>query len=229
MKQHVEQLQKLWQLQELEQKILHQEQGLQNIASTKEYQQKKQDYQASQENLKKEEAELAAAKKKQRRKELELQTTVDLLAKLQQKLYSGEINNVRELEGLEKKAQVKQIEKSKLEDDILFLMESIEGEEQEVLTLQKLQKKEHEKLQRLKAKAQKDTVKAQGKLHGLNGRREDLRQEIDGALLKKYTEMSRRGGALCFPCAAGALRYLQRIFAFFLPGAYAHARAVCFL
>ncbi|NLJ56498.1 MAG: hypothetical protein GX334_05535 [Firmicutes bacterium] len=194
MKQHVAQLQKLWQLQELEQKILQQEQGLQNIASTKDYRQKKQDYQAFQENLKKDEEELAAAKKRQRRKELELQTTMELLARLQQKLYSGEIKNIRELEGLEKKVQVKQKEKSKLEDDILLLMESIEGKEQAVLILQKLQKEEYEKLQRLKARAQKDTVNARGKLHDLNGRHAALRQEIDGALLKKYTEMSRRGG-----------------------------------
>lgn len=193
MKQHVEQLQKLWQLQELEQKILHQEHELQNIASAKDYHQKKKDFKAFQEKLEKNEEKLVATKKKQRRKELELQTALDLLAKLQQKLYSGEINNIRELEGLEKKVQVKQKEKSKLEDDILFLMESIEGGEQEILILEKHQKEEHEKLQRLKARAQKDIINVQGELNDLNGRREDLRQEIEEALLKKYTEMSSRG------------------------------------
>ena len=41
MKQHVEQLQMLWQLSGTEQKILHQEHELQNIASAKDYRQKK--------------------------------------------------------------------------------------------------------------------------------------------------------------------------------------------
>ena len=191
MKQHVEQLQMLWQLQELEQKILHQEHELQNIASAKDYRQKKRDFLAFQEMLRKEEEKLVTAKKEQRRKELELQTTMDLLEKLQHKLYSGEISNIRELEGLEKKVQAKQKEKSDLEDDILYLMESIEEDEKEISTWQKLQISKNEAVQQLGARAQRDIEKAQGKLNDLIGQREELRQNIDAALIKKYTELSR--------------------------------------
>lgn len=197
MKQHVEQLQKLFQLQELEQKILHRADELQNIAGVKDYRQKKQGFQVFLERLKKEEEKLAALKKKQRRRELELQATVDLLEKLQHKLYSGEVNNVKELEGLEKKVRAKQKEKSDLEDDILILMENIEGDEKLIVNMQKQQVSENEMLQRLKTKAQVDVSMAKGELDDLKGRREELRQNIDAALLKKYTEMSRHLGGRC--------------------------------
>ena len=191
MKRHVEQLRMLWQLQELEQQILHQEHKLPNIASVNDYRLKKNEFLAFQKMLQEEEEKLVTAKKEQRRKELELQSSVDLLEKLQHKLYSGEIRHAKELEGLEKKVQANQREKSELEDHILQLMENIEQGEKEISTRWKLQAGKKEALQQLEVRAQREVEMAQGKLNLLKEQWKELRQNIDAALLDKYTELSR--------------------------------------
>lgn len=190
MKYHVEQLRMLWQLQELEQKILLQEDELHNIASVSEHQQKKDELFTLSKVLQEKGNRLAAAKKEQRRKEFELQSALDLLERLQHKLYSGEVYQARELENLEKKVQASRKEISGLEDDVLQFMEDIEQGEEELSAGQKKQAGEKRALQQLKMRAREDIQTAQGKLKLLKGQREDLRQSIDATLLGKYSELS---------------------------------------
>ncbi len=86
MEQYVRQLRMLWQLQELEQQMQVQENDLQGIPSVKEHHQKQNELLAFQKMLQENKKKLAVAKKEQRRKELELQTMIDLLERLQHKL-----------------------------------------------------------------------------------------------------------------------------------------------
>ncbi len=197
MKQHVEQLRMLWQLQEMEQEIMLQEHQLQNIVSVKEHLQKKNEYLAFQNMLREKEEKLAATKKKQRHKELELQSALDFIEKLQHKLYSGEIRNVKELESLEKKVRINHKEKSDLEDEILQYMEIIEQNEGELSDNKKVQLEKKKALQQLEVRAQRDVQMAQEKLDLLKGQWLELKQNIDVALLDKYTELSHHMRGRC--------------------------------
>ncbi|RJX27836.1 MAG: hypothetical protein C4554_03510 [Dethiobacter sp.] len=188
----MEQLQLLWQFQELEQKIFRQEQELQNLASVSEYQHKKQELAVFQKELKQKEEKLNTEKKELRRKELELQTVSTSLREMDKKLYSGEIRNVKELESLEKKVQSSKKEKSELEDEILYLMENLENDGREISQLKKQEEVKDEGLQQLKLKARGDIKKIQGELQLLNQQRDELMQNIDKQLLKKYRELSKR-------------------------------------
>lgn len=197
MKQHVEQLRMLWQLQELDQQILQEEHRSQNIESVNDHRQKKNALLTFQRTLEEEEEELVRDKKELRHKELELQSLADLLEKLQHKLYSGKIHNAKELESLEKRVRSNQGEKSKIEDEILQLMESIEQAEEVLLARQNFYDGEKEMLQQLGTRAQRDLRLARVNLNLLKQQREELKREIGPALLDKYNELSRHLRGRC--------------------------------
>lgn len=200
----MEQLQLLWQLQELEQKILRQEHELQHLPSVNEYQRKKKEFAIFQQELRAKEEALNREKKELRRKELELQTISSTLKEMDRKLYSGEIHNIKELENLEKKVKSRKLEKSALEDEILFLMEKIETDGGEISRLKSLEQKKNEEQQQLLSKARSELHKAQGELQQLNRHREELIQRIDKDLLKRYRELSKRmHGGRCVSLAKG--------------------------
>ena len=152
----MEQLQLLWQLQELEQKISRREHELQNLPTVIEYQRRKKEFALFQQELKAKEEELKALQKELRRKELELQTISNSLKEMDKKLYSGEIRNVKELESLEKKVRVGKSKKSELEDEILFLMEKLERETAEVSSVKALEEKKSGELHQLALKARSE-------------------------------------------------------------------------
>lgn len=200
----MEQLQLLWQLQELEQKMFRKEHELQNLATVIEYQRRKKEFALFQQELKAREEELNALKKELRRKELELQTVSNSLKEMDKKLYSGEIRNVKELENLEKKVRAGKSKKSELEDEILSLMEKLESETAEVSSVKALEEEKSGELQQLMLKARSELHKAQGELQQLTRQREELVRVIDSDLLKKYRELSSRlQGGRCISLVKG--------------------------
>ncbi len=188
----MEKLQKLWQLQEIEQKINRQEQESQNLPIVKEYQLKKKEFAIFQQGLKEKEEKLNKEKKELRHKELELQTLSASLKEMDKKLYGGKVRNVKELESLEKNAQAKKKEISLLEDVIINMMERVEHETAAASLLKKTGEEKNEIRQQLMLKARNELYKIQKELEQLNKQRDELEQAIEKDLLKKYRELSKR-------------------------------------
>ena len=192
------QLQLLWQLQELEQKILRKEHEGQHLPSVNEYRRSKKEFELFRQELKAKEDALESKKKELRRRELELQTITCALKEMEEKLYSGEIRNIKELENLERKVSSRKLEKNQLEDEILSLMEIIEREKEELSLLKSLEEKKNQEQQQLLQKARNDLRRVQREMKELNIKREELLQMINKDLFVKYLELSKRmGGGRC--------------------------------
>ncbi|NMB41266.1 MAG: hypothetical protein GX996_04955 [Firmicutes bacterium] len=188
----MDQLQLLWQFQELEQEINRQKQNLQKIPSIHEHRQEKEKFTHFQQMLKEKEEDLNSLKRELRRKELELQTITASLKEMDKKLYSGEVRNVKELENLEKNVQTKKKEISDLEDEIIHMMEKSEQDAAEISRLKKTEEEKSKTLQQLMVKARNDLAKAQENLEQLNDKHGELLQTIDESLLNRYRELSKR-------------------------------------
>ncbi len=189
-------MQLLWHLQETEQEISRREKELQNIPSVAAYQEKKKALlEREEENSRKEEEERAVQKELSRR-EHHLLSVAASLQEAQQKLYSGEVPSVKELENLEKKVQATRREKQQLEDAVLSLMETAENLEAELTLLRQRRREQEEDVQAARARARRDYRQAQRELEALQEKRARLEARIEPGLLARYRELS-RGGRRC--------------------------------
>lgn len=193
----MEEMKLLWELQEVEYEIINKEKELQNIPSVGEYLKKKKNYSYLEENLKKKVEEHKSTKKELGRREMDLQKLTATLSELTDKLYSGEVRNVKELESMEKKTSSLTKEKNELEDKILELMEKLEVESEEIKKAQSNLENEGKKLETLKEKARRDMLQAQKELDILKRRRDEIEKKVDDELLKKYRELSKRFNRKC--------------------------------
>lgn len=193
----MEQLKLLWQLQELEREIARKENELQNISSVKAYHLHKKEVSDLQELRRGQGEKIDAARKMMRNSELNLQDKSAVIAGLHKKLYGGEVHSTRELESMEKKLSLMQLEKAGLEDAILAIMEELERDELENSRLDGQEKEGQEKLQQIKQRAQKDMQAARQELNVLAGRRTGIVQQLDASLLQKYRELAGKTQGQC--------------------------------
>ncbi|MEW5920715.1 MAG: hypothetical protein AB1796_07190 [Bacillota bacterium] len=199
----MEQLKLLWELQELEREIARKENDLQNISSVKAFHALKKEVSDLQEILRGHEEKIDAAKKKLKRSEMNLQNTNAVIAGLNKKLYGGEVHNNRELESMEKKLSLMQVEQSALEDEILSIMEELEKDELESSRLGRQGKEVQEQLQQIKVQAQKDMQSARQELAVLGERRTGIMEQVEGPLLQKYRELSGKMQGQCISLVVG--------------------------
>lgn len=193
----MEQLTMLWELQQLEGEISRKEDEMQSFTSVQEYRARKKEMALLQERLGVHREKTEAEKKKLRREELNLQNINTTIKSLNKKLYGGEVQNMRELENMEKKLVSLQNEQSVIEDKILAIMEEMEKTEVELTELSGQEEKEMTGLERAKGKAQKELQEARQELARLNQQREQIVAKVEPALLQKYEDLSRKMKGQC--------------------------------
>ena len=193
----MEQLQLLWELQEIEREIRQKEKELQNLASVIKYKQQKTAFLDFLEEKKKAEERYAGEKKSLKHYEIELQNISDTLKELNSELDSGKISSAKELESLEKKVRSKEKEKSDLEEKILASMENLENGEKEIAELKIREKEKKEALQKSNTHARRDVANVRGELELLKGKQDELMRTIDAHLISKYRELNNRLQGRC--------------------------------
>ncbi|MEN6643806.1 MAG: hypothetical protein ABFE08_15305 [Armatimonadia bacterium] len=121
-----------------------------------------------------------------RAKELELKSADEERKSKSAKAYGGTVGDAKELGALERKIEELKRKASRLEDELLELMEQIEAARQEVARQERLAGA----AQSLHDKTMADYAEARAKLEGemreLLAKRQELVPQIDAALLKEY-------------------------------------------
>lgn len=145
-------------------------------------------------SIKEKEIEHHAKIKKLRSLEMKNQALADSLEEINQKLYGGDIKNVKELTQYEKQMQNLSDEKDKLEDLILQQMEILETMEQMIKQEKKEYEKEAENTKKLGRKAKEESSALKSEYKKLTHEIEALIDKIPHDYLKRYQALKKQLG-----------------------------------
>ncbi len=127
----------------------------------------------------------AEQRKQLRSMEMDLNKIVSDRKGLHQKLYGGEVSNVRELENMEKRLESLKVEQENLEEDIFRLMEQAEDQQEKIAGLK-------EEAARQEQEVQGEQNRLQQKLNGLDLQLKQLQENRDKLLPRvesKYRDL----------------------------------------
>lgn len=118
---------------------------------------------------------------------------------LEERLYGGEVRNLKELEQMEKKARALREQIDRLEEKAITLMEEVECLEGELREFQKSYEERKAELDRAKAENERLIQETSAKLAQLEGESAEIEGRVDSGLLAEYRHLyDRKGG---FPVA----------------------------
>ncbi len=186
-------LQRLVELQEIDREILHITYQIE-----KEIPAKISEITSRAEGLKKESQRvhqrLEEIEKRRRQKELDLQEMEDRIKKL--KARSSEVKTNKEYQALLNEIQLAEKEKSRIEDEILNLMETIEQVKVELRSQEAEIKRQQTELEERKREFLTLQDKSQKALELLKGRRSELIKEISSSYYDLYMSLLEKGRGL---------------------------------
>ena len=135
---------------------------------------------------------LQEQRKRLRRGELDLETISAEREELHQRLYSGEVKNIKELEQMEiKLGSVKQKQLAQ-EEELLSLMEAIEEQEELAVVLTRQKKEGAVELHDWQRRLEEELALLGGELAELQEQRDRLTEQIEPDRLRLYDEMMQR-------------------------------------
>ena len=144
--------------------------------------------------------ELNRVHNEQKHEEWQIKDITATVSSISEKLYGGEITNPREIENIRCRLDSLEATKSKLEDDVIALMEKAEALESEISEVNLEIKQRETELAELIGKRDLETAAISGKLSDTIEGRERLRVQISDSLVKKYEQLLRdRGGPVVVP------------------------------
>ena len=125
----------------------------------------------------------------QRTQNLDAESVREKLKGIEEKLYSGRITNIKELEGYEKEASFLRDQLQELDDKLLVTMEELEGLQKNIQTLEDSSIQGEEQWQ-LKQKELADERKVQEQtLNALEARRQTSVSRVGQRELKLYEDL----------------------------------------
>ncbi len=134
---------------------------------------------------------LAEARAALRERELEASSLDAKIKQVEERLYGGQVSNPKELDGLEKDAQMHMRRRSEMDDALLRLMDSVEQAlrraEGAALALQAIEKTRETEVEHL---AREETALA-ARLAALATQREQTRAALDADALRQYDQLRR--------------------------------------
>lgn len=149
------------------------------------------------------EAELAESlrrhhdsEKQAREVELETRTLEEKRDRYDKQLTSGSVRNPRQLEDLQKEVAMLRREISKLDDQMLSLMETIEGERAEMQAREADLAEKRDRLTTVLAAYESEQARLNAEMAALQVERKGLTPQVDPNLLKRYEQIRVRGGNL---------------------------------
>jgi uncharacterized protein len=130
--------------------------------------------------------------KKLKKHEMDIQKIVDDRKELRDSLYSGKVKNAKELEQIQRKSDLLEIEKKKLEDKSIALMESVEEQE---IQLEQTEKEIARKEQEIKEKEDQlaaDLEQFNLELSRLEIARFKQAEKVDSQYINRYSRMAEK-------------------------------------
>lgn len=124
--------------------------------------------------------------------ELELQSTVGRVRKLEQDLYSGRVANPKELQAMEADIQMLSRQRGRTEEDVLNLMEQIEQLLMDVRTLEKDRQAREQALAAHLETYRQRREELTRELETTRAERETYAPQIDSDLLRRYERLRGR-------------------------------------
>lgn len=150
-------------------------------------------------------AEVQARQARLRDLELELQSTVEKAGKVEQDLYSGRIANPKELRAMQEDLEALGRQRRRIEDEMLTLMEEVEGLAEHVRALEaERQAKERaldEHLEEYATHHRALTVE----LEAAGRQREAMAAETDPDLLRRYERLRSRKDGVAVTAVNGSI------------------------
>jgi predicted nucleic acid-binding Zn-ribbon protein len=148
-------------------------------------------------------------KKQQHTKEWEIDDLTNKIKSAEEQMYSGKVTNPKELTSLQQEVGILKPQCTKLEDDVLVLMEQIEQAETDITGKNgKLKEIEAEwQVQQQKVAADIELLKAA--LVKLKNERQELASEIEVGLVELYTNLKNRKGIAVARVERGICRGCQ--------------------
>lgn len=149
------------------------------------------------------EAELAALReqhevteRQQLDHELELKTLEEKRAKFRDQLYSGTVHNPRQLSDLQQEVEMLSQEISKIEDQILVLMEALESQRSELADREKRLAELRARLQATREEHASTGSRLRSEIADQEAKRGALSEQVSPQLMKRYEQIRRRQGNL---------------------------------
>ncbi len=130
--------------------------------------------------------QLKADQKAMRELEMKIQKTIDTRKELYESMYGGKNINVKELEQQQRRLDQLDSERKKLEDSIIYLLESVEIQEAQLASLDELVMRDESELKKAESDLAANLDLMSGKQAELEGSRAEKAGEIDPKLLDKY-------------------------------------------
>jgi predicted nucleic acid-binding Zn-ribbon protein len=125
-------IQSLFKLQELDMECLALETALRELPVQKEIDESQERLSMLRERLSRLGLELNRVRKEQKHEEWEIKDITATASSISRKLYGGEVTNPREIENMRYRLDTLEATKSRLEDDVIALMEQAEALESEI-------------------------------------------------------------------------------------------------
>ena len=181
----------LYQLQEIDLEIESNEQALsQKVSQVGE----RQALDDTQSQLTSEQQRLEELKHQQHDAEWEVDDILSKIANAEEKLYSGKINNPKELTNLQQEINSLKAKRNKLEDQTLEIMERVELVTKSVTALDVELKRLEIEWQNQQQKLSTDLQRLKAVIADLKNKRELLATEIDSQLVEVYNELKKQRG-----------------------------------
>lgn len=137
-------------------------------------------------------AELRRLQGAQKNDELALKSVEEKRAAVHNKLYSGKVNNPKELSDLEKDEQMIDTQIGHHEESLLELMEQVEGAQAKESTLSAELEAGKRRWKETVARTQAETARLQREIAELRPVREQLAAQVEKPLLRRYDDIRTR-------------------------------------
>jgi predicted nucleic acid-binding Zn-ribbon protein len=107
----------------------------------------------------------------------------------QEKLYSGENSNPKELKQIQEKLNKTELQKVEIEEEILDLMIDIEDKEEEIEELVEKKEEEKNKLKSLQADYKNQKGEIKDKLEKIPATKQEIKEKLSADLIEKYNKL----------------------------------------
>jgi|GEM_PF-284580 len=142
------------------------------------------------------EAELRKVEKEYVDADLALKTIEEKKQKAEKLLYSGKVNNLKELDDLQKEIAMFNREIDKYSTSVLELMEVLEPLKEKAKKLKGEIKQAEDRLSEIIGSYEKDSSALKSEIAGYKTQREEYLSGVEARLLKRYEALRQRCGSL---------------------------------
>ncbi|MEW9125060.1 MAG: C4-type zinc ribbon domain-containing protein [Thermotaleaceae bacterium] len=186
------QLNLLWQLQEIEQQLAKKAKALGELERPKEIEGKIQTHKKIKQDYEDIKSELENSKQNLRKTEQELSELHFKKEEMKGKLYGGKINDLKVLGTMMKEQDKMDIEYSQVESNLVEQMELVESTEKKANEVYKSERQMGSKIKHMLNERKVEIEKIKNEIEVLSSRQEELSKKIDKQYMHIYMDVKKR-------------------------------------